>query len=227
MAAVVAARNQGRNASGRLRTKSEGNVDLAKVLPSDKTWKGETLVEIMLNRCDLLPCMLKLSFPVTDYFASSKSNPRRIVYTKDEIFICFVGEDIVRDVIPLSEVESVIESQEWAESLTISSFSKRTGLKQTPSNSSSKSMSSIIISTLLSGYNSGRKYYLKPQSDEVCSALVKDWRLLVQEATEKARGQVIFRNSQNVLKRFLNSNPIQGLAAFMIFSVSCAPQYSS
>jgi hypothetical protein len=50
MAAVVAARNQVRKASCRVRTKSEGNVDLAKILPSDKLWKGEIIVEILLNR---------------------------------------------------------------------------------------------------------------------------------------------------------------------------------
>ncbi len=123
--------------------------------------------------------------------------------------------------IPLSEVESVIESQERADSSSLSSFSKRVGpLKQTPSNLSTKNLSSIVISTLVNGYNSGRKYYLKPQSDEACSALVKEFRLLVQEATKKERGRAFFRNSQNVLKRFLNSNPVQGLVAFLIFLVT-------
>ncbi len=162
---------------------------------------------------------------MADYSAPSKSNPRRIVYTKDDMFICFVGEDIVREMIPLSEVESVIETQERVESSSIS-FSKRVGtLKQTPSDLSSKNMGSIVISTLASGYNSGRKYYLKPHSDEECSSLVKDLRLLVQDATRKERGRAVFRNSQNVLKGFLNSNPIQGLAAFLIFLVSCTPSF--
>ncbi len=152
------------------------------------------------------------------------------MFTRDELFICFEGEDIVRDLIPLSEVISV-QPMGTSESWPIPSSFKQ------PSLSGSKSMrtsrfgssakdckvpaiaNSIVISTTTEGYNSGRKYYFKLKSDESSDVLLKQLQKSAKEARKIKEGKTRFQNSQISLSRFMNSSPFQALTALLVLMV--------
>ena len=92
-------------------------------------------------------------------------------------------------------------------------------MKKWPSLDGSES-NSILISTTEDGYNSGRKYYLKLETNQSCADLFKALQRFSADAIKRAKGKAVFQRSQTMLKRALNSSPIQGLAAFLVIAVS-------
>ena len=131
---------------------------------------------------------------------------RRIVYTKDELCIAFVGEETVRDMIPLAEILNVEElGSDFGKEFS-SSASGDTSLSNTVnpcsflfgarSASNSKHVATTIkLITKEKGYNSGRTYYLQPET-QALPHLMRELTKLSDVARKKAEGKTRFQNSQ-------------------------------
>ena len=157
-------------------------------------------------------------------FWASKWHMKRIVLTKDELFICNVGEDIVRDIIFLAEIDGIEEVNDKFEALPrISSFKKKMQLQGR--SSSLSDLKTILVCTSTDSYNSGRQYYLQPDSDDSFASLVLELRQLTKEASKRAKGQAVFQRSQAAVKRALDSAAAQAFTAFLIVAVR--PSYDS
>ena len=149
---------------------------------------------------------------------ASKWHMKRIVLTKDELFICNVGEDIVRDIIFLAEIDGIEEVNDKFEALPrISSFKKKMQLQGR--SSSLSDLRTILVRTATDSYNSGRQYYLQPDSDDSFASLVLELRELTKEASNRAKGQAVFQRSQAAVKRALDSTAAQAFTAFLIVAV--------
>ena len=147
---------------------------------------------------------------------------RRIVYTNDLIFICMENEDIVRDSIPLSEVESV-RKQTPHSSSQLFSFSKSHKSLSSVINKSLNEESGIFetknvltVSTKIDGYNSGRTYQFHASSEDVCNSIIAHLQKLVAGASRKRK----FENSQERVAAVLNSTFVQTILAAAVVAVS-------
>jgi hypothetical protein len=131
---------------------------------------------------------------------------RRIVYTKDEICIAFVGEDTVRDMVPLAEVLAVEElGSDYVKDI---SDPRRTHTSISSTIPGSKLFharsihgihhvaTTIKLVTKEKGYNSGRTYYLQPKMQQESEHLVQELVRLTDIARKKAEGKTRFHNSQ-------------------------------
>ena len=134
---------------------------------------------------------------------------RRIIYTKDTLCIAFVGEDTVRDMVPLAEILHIEElSSEFAKELSAPATSNASESLSANSNSSflfrSRSTRKVtrVVSTILQivtkekGYNSGRTYYLQPSTQQEQEHLLQELAKLSEVARKKAEGKTRFQNSQ-------------------------------
>ena len=142
---------------------------------------------------------------------------RRVVYTKEEIFICSHDEEIVRDSIPLAEIVCIQEMIEKSDTRAVN------GLRSQSPTRDDKSMfvrpHSIVISTIPDGYNSGRQYYFQTETEEQSSTLQEQWTKLAVEARNSRDRRTKFQRSQEGLSRVLNSAPLQMLSTSIIVLV--------
>jgi hypothetical protein len=118
------------------------------------------------------------------------------------------------DAIPLAEfigVESMIAIRE------------RESSDEHPHNDFEKAMDftcALQIRTIKNGYNAGRKYFLRANSDEERDDLVKQLLVLSKNAKARAETASAWEKMQNRVRRVYNSSLFQGVAAFLIIAVS-------
>ena len=143
---------------------------------------------------------------------------KRVVLTKDELFICNVGEDIVRDVVFLVEIDEIEEVNDRLDAVPVTSSAKKKTSLQGRSFSLAE-RKCILLCTATNSYNSGRRYYLRPDSEHSYAALIRELRHLALEARKRAKGQAMFHQSQAAVKRALDSAAAQAFTAFLIVAV--------
>ena len=153
-------------------------------------------------------------------YVRSKWHMKRVVLTKDELFICNLNEDIVRDAILLSQVEAIEEINDKQETLPMPSSFKRKLSIQGSSSMMESSQKSILICTTANSNNSGRHYCIQPITNDCCTSLVKELRKLAQEASTRAKGLAVFHQSQAAVKRAIESVTAQSLTAFLVVAVT-------
>jgi hypothetical protein len=213
----------------RASTKLEDPIEFIKRLPMKTLWKEDLNLPLMLNRCGHFHTLF-LANKTDEISGFRKWQVRRVVYTRDEIFICFQDEDVIRDMIPLAEVVSV-EAEGAKEVAELSphklSFGKRhnepASIKQRLVKDDSnlfETSNSMVVSTQLDGYNSGRQYRFQSDSQNACGRLVAQLRKLAAEARKREAGKTRFRNSQERLGRVINSIPFQAMLTVIILAVS-------
>ena len=132
------------------------------------------------------------------------------------------NEDIIRDSIPLSEVESVVKhipqsgsqmfsfsmSRKRFESVINKALSEESGIFETKH--------VLTVSTKTDGYNSGRKYQFQASSENVCNSLIAHLQRLVAGASRKRK----FENSQERVAAILNSTFFQTMLVAAVVAVS-------
>ena len=78
----------------------------------------------------------------------------------------------------------------------------------------------MVVSTQIDGYNSGRQYRFQTVSQDACVRLVAQLRRLVVEARKREAGKTRFRKSRESLGRVINSMPFQTMLTLIILAVS-------
>jgi hypothetical protein len=146
--------------------------------------------------------------------------------TKDEICIAFVGEEILRDKIPLAEIvniekldfeifkEGSSDPNSTSESQTAYLFNAR----RVEEASTHGDASVLKVSTKQVGYNSGRTYYFQPQKyrqDHLVNELISNADI----ARRKAEGKTRFQNSQDAVRKFINSRPSNIVTGLLLITV--------
>jgi hypothetical protein len=82
-----------------------------------------------------------------------------------------------------------------------------------------KFMYALQISTVVDGYNSGRSYYLKAHSEEMCQEIVSSLQIIAKAAMKQARAWSWFRRVQRKVRRVHDSTPFQLAVASLIIAV--------
>jgi hypothetical protein len=82
-----------------------------------------------------------------------------------------------------------------------------------------KFMYALQISTVVDGYNSGRSYYLKAHSEEMCQKIVSSLQIIAKAAMKQARAWSWFRRVQRKVRRVHDSTPFQLAVASLIIAV--------
>ena len=155
-----------------------------------------------------------------------------IVLTSAAIFFSRPGEDILRDVIPLAEIvdvkkrhdipgEDILRAHELEGSITLQGSSKTLRVRRMSSlmrNEQNKALHIIQLRTLEDGYNSGRSYYLKVESEDACSDWVTFLRTEVGRAVMQTKaGPSCFRRFRFHVRRFYHNMVFQSFVALLIF----------
>ena len=155
---------------------------------------------------------------------------RRMVYTKEDIYISFVGEEFVRDRIPLAEVLRVDElGSDFIKNIATNKHDK--GALKTSNLFRADSVherinnieTAIVLTTIDRGYNSGRAYHILPNSPTASSALLNDLIRLSKAARRRLESNQQSW-SQAVVRKLMCSRAMSACTAFLLFVV-CAPLF--
>jgi hypothetical protein len=154
-----------------------------------------------------------------------------MVITKDDLFICLLEDDIIRDWVPLVEIQSVqnlSDNTEQSNSFSSRKTTPRSLIGGSANSASSHSLkdekylflaeSGIVISTEEDGHNSGRKYYIRTDSEDVRDSVAFEIKKFVKEARTKVRGKI--PKWKEAISSFQESWIVQFLSAFVIVAVS-------
>jgi hypothetical protein len=117
------------------------------------------------------------------------------------------------DVIPLAEVTSV-ES--------IKAIDKKDELKSISESAIENAIdfsNAFQINTKQNGYNAGRKYFLRSESEIGLPALISSLRRAAQTAAENAETRSTWQKMQDRVRALYNSDWFQGVATFLIMAV--------
>ena len=139
---------------------------------------------VQISSAALIGCMPKvdkiLKRGIVGKLVSSYDwRPMNIALTSDALFFSRPGEDVLRDLIPLSEVVDVkkrhdIPGEHSSKSESSSSLSVRhtnsiRPLRMSALVDDNKKLFILQLRTKEDGYNSGRSYYLQTESEDVCN----------------------------------------------------------
>jgi hypothetical protein len=159
--------------------------------------------------------------------------PVRAALTAVGIFLSRPNEDLLRDLIPLYEVLEVKKKSrlEPTSSIALSNSSMRR--LESPASCEKINISSLMnkseivtdhgshvlqIRTIEDGYNSGKVYLLRAESEEDCAAWIQSIRSGVKQAVMlKEAGPGLFRKTQFRVARFYRSVEVQSIVAVLIF----------
>ena len=150
---------------------------------------------------------------------------RRLVYTKEDIFIAFVGEDFVRDRIPLAEVLRVDElGSDFIKNIATKKFGK--GTRKSSKLFRIESLherinnieTAIVVSTIDRGYNSGRTYHILPNTPSDSATLLSDLTHLIASARRRVKPS---ENSkiQRAIREVMGSQAMSAVTGFLLFAV--------
>jgi hypothetical protein len=78
----------------------------------------------------------------------------------------------------------------------------------------------LKLSTKERGYNSGRNYFLQASSQHESDALFRELSKLAKVARRKAEGRTRFQNSQEAVRRILDSRPFTTVTGLLLVTVS-------
>ena len=160
---------------------------------------------------------------------------RRVVLTKNSLFFALVDEDLIRDQIPLHEIEDVEIMHEPTDlEDLLSRFREgrvRRQLDSRRASSASKKSERDVdlqvtklkvfqIRTIEDGFNTGRTYYVQTESSKECSIFVQHLKAAAASAVRRAKGSTKFQELQNKARRIYECAPFQILAALLIIAVS-------
>ena len=150
------------------------------------------------------------------------------------LFLSRPGEEVLRDLVPLYEIievkkrsdvpgnnsEKHKEGEEHSnETHNAATSSFRAMRISSLMQETAEPMHIIQIRTVEKGYNSGRTYYFKAESDEVCNEWITRLRAESDHAIMlKQAGPSIFRRMRYRLRKLYASMPVQGLVAVLIFA---------
>ena len=121
----------------------------------------------------------------------------------DMVTFAQVDGEVVIDKIPLAEIESVrdmhnIEDEDLEKS---------------------KHLNQFMIETYSEGYNSGRTYYLKAESKDMCQQLITKLGQCSVRARERANAKTAFTLAQQHVGKVYSSAAFQNFFAFLIVAV--------
>jgi hypothetical protein len=142
---------------------------------------------------------------------------RRFIFTATEVVFAKLNEDILLDTIPLVDIVS-IESMGGLEKIE-----EPKSLSESTIENSVSFVNAFQISTKRDGYNAGRKYFLRVDSDEGPSALISalSSAAAAADCTEENRSK--WSKAQERVREYYNSNWFQGTATFLIMAVRPRP----
>jgi hypothetical protein len=153
---------------------------------------------------------------------------RRFLLTKDSIFIAFVDEETFRDKIPLAEIENIENSDLDIFKEKLYDPNSTSGSLKSPSSlftarhveevSTHSSASVLKVYTQQIGYNSGRIYYFQPLVDgpeNLKNELINN----ASVARRKAEGKTRFQNSQESVRKLINSRPSSVVTGVLLITV--------
>ena len=86
---------------------------------------------------------------------------------------------------------------------------------------------SIIIHTIPGGYNSGRTYYLKANSELECSKILADLSVNSIAAKKRAESKSNFAKLQRRVRRVYRSKIFEGISVSCIIMVSLPFQHAA
>ena len=140
--------------------------------------------------------------------------------TKKGIFFSLASteDDRVRDFIPLHEVLKVdIVTDEQTQQST---KDPRLECGNLAVRSQALFFHSFQIETLQDGYNSGRNYRIRTESNEQCASVVATLNAAAKKARKAAVTASRFEKSQKTLLKIYNSFLFQSLSAGLILAVT-------
>jgi hypothetical protein len=145
--------------------------------------------------------------------------PRRMVLTDEVIAFSRLNEEILVDVIPLTDIAGVELMQD---------ANQQGGMKSQGS-FLEFTIENVIdfahafqIRTAQNGYNAGRKYVIQATSHDSVTLLINGIIKISEAAVLKADARPIYRKMQGRMRMVYNSAQFQGIATFLIFAVSTA-----
>ncbi len=146
--------------------------------------------------------------------------------TNDVIAFSMPNTATLLDIIPLAEVvgvETIKSDDKTNEAKSLSESTIENAIDFT---------NAFYINTKQSGYNAGRKYFLRAGSDDILPSLVSSIRRTAQAAVQKAERRSLWDKMQERVRALYNSDWFQGVATFLIMAVrafsflhtlTCAP----
>ena len=135
------------------------------------------------------------------------------MYTDKVIAFARVNENILLDAIPLAEVES-IDSMQNLDQIDVQ--------QQQPTNSYEAAIDftfAFQIRTQKGGYNAGRKYVLRAESEEEINAIVADLDRITRLAAQNAAARSYFSKIQKRVRVAYSSTIYQSISAVLIIAV--------
>ena len=157
--------------------------------------------------------------------------PMTAALTAVGLFLSRPGEELLKDLIPLYEVVEVKKRTDIpGES---SNNQEETGFSNEPRNSAnarSMRLSSLIndsdepihmiqLRTIENGYNSGRTYYFKADTEEECNEWISHLETVSDNAVMlKQAGPSTFRRIRYRIRKLYESSMVQTLVAMLIFT---------
>jgi hypothetical protein len=138
-----------------------------------------------------------------------------VVYTNDVIAFAQPNQDVLLDAIPLSEV------------IEIDSMQNMDDVEQQQSGvvfgSAIDFTHAFQIRTKKQGKNSGRKYYLRAETDEASTAIIGSLTKFAKAAGKRAAAETRWEKIRSRILKIYDSSIFQGVAAVLIVGVSCVP----
>ena len=160
--------------------------------------------------------------------SSYEWKPVNAALTEVGLFLSRPDEDVLRDLIPLYEVVEVRKRSDIPGESSNKSMLEASNSNEN-TNARSMKLSSLMIDvatpmhivqirTVENGYNSGRTYYFKVESEEECNEWITRMRTESDRAVIlKQAGPSLFRRLRYRLRRFYHGVVVQSLVAVLIF----------
>jgi hypothetical protein len=171
-----------------------------------------------------------------------KFEKRRIVITSKEIFIALVDDEVTRELIPLLEIISVEEQGSKEEGNAVepegpANLSRSRSLRGPSLKPSGRADSAddaaastsfatarhadiIKIVTKEDGYNAGRAYFLQVDTHSTRMQIVGLLNKYILQLRKKTEARSKFKQSQDSVKRVINSNAFQAASGLLIVAVT-------
>jgi hypothetical protein len=156
--------------------------------------------------------------------------------TSAGLFFARPGSDVLRDLIPLYDVVDVkkrndvpgdgdaaklggqLDGPKVKRGISARTFRKATMTSEGEHEAKSSSLHIIQLRTTDDGYNSGRTYYLRADSDASCNEWCNQLRSAVNQAVLiRDAGPSLFRRAKHHVYRFYHSFMVQSCVAALIF----------
>jgi hypothetical protein len=154
-----------------------------------------------------------------------------MVITRQGVYFTLVGEDDVRDYIPLHEIEHIDPKHDEEDgglsgktcqtpnSLVEQDF-KTKSMKRVKTVSAYRFFFGFQINTSKEGYNSGRTYHIQAHSKENCENAVSMLSQYSQKAKSAVQKRTEFEKSQHFVRKIHNSVWYQTVATTLILAVN-------